>query len=251
MASVMREVLVGLAVGALVLTGCSSSDNQSAPKSTSSAPVQASKAAADHAAAVVRGNKQAQAAIKAKAAAKAAHTLAVAHAKALVHAKAVSHAKEVAHQSAVAHAQALAKQAKVDAATAQQKAAQQKAAQQAQAVADAKAAKRAKQTDSNPLANCVLHKQVPTSVPFCTDSQIRASERWQLKKQGASQWYIDHHPTCPLSGCILPSQQAPLVDRARTNDITPSEGRLIINCNNGTYSLSSRKCAGVPRPGFD
>jgi hypothetical protein len=228
----MKKVIVGLAMGAVVLTGCSSSDNQSAPQSTSSAQAQVSKAAAAHAAAVAQASQQA----KARTAAKA---------KAVAKAKA-AHARAVAHAKAVGYAQALAKQAKVNAATAQRK-----AAQQAQAVADARAAKRAKETDSNPLANCVLHKQVPTSVPFCTDSQIKASERWQLKRQGASQWYIDHHPTCPLSGCILPPQQAPLLDRARTNNITPSEGRLIVNCNNGTYSLSSKRCAGVPRPGFD
>jgi hypothetical protein len=225
----MKKVVVALAIGALALAGCSSSDNQSATQVSSSAQAQASKAAAAHAAAIAQASQQAQAraAVKAKATAKAkvAHARAVAHAKAVAHTQAVNAAEVRAHAKAVKAAKARAHR---------------------RAVAKAKATKKTRYTDGNPVANCAIN-QPGTGVPACTDSQIRASEKYQLKQQGASQWYIDHHPRCPLAGCSLPS------DASGNPWSGPTAGQVdrITKCNNGTYSWSSKKCAGVPHPGFD
>jgi uncharacterized lipoprotein NlpE involved in copper resistance len=69
----MKKGIVGLAIGALTLAGCSSSDSQSATQVSSSAQTQVSKAAAAHAVAVAKASQEARAraAAKAKAAGKA------------------------------------------------------------------------------------------------------------------------------------------------------------------------------------
>ena len=121
----MKRILVGIAVGALALAGCGSSDSQSAPQSVSSAQAQAAVAARAKAAANAKAKQEA--AVKGAAKVKTAAEAKVAHAKAVAQAQAVAQAK------AVAHAQAVDRQAKADAARAQQK-----AAQHAQAVTDAK-----------------------------------------------------------------------------------------------------------------
>ena len=91
-----KHLIVGLAVGALVLTGCSSSDHETgAPASpSSSVQAQASRAAAAHAVAVAKGKQQAAALAKAKTA--AVHARAVAHADAVARVKISEHAKAVA-----------------------------------------------------------------------------------------------------------------------------------------------------------
>jgi hypothetical protein len=132
---VMRRTLVGMAVGALVLTACDGgSTNQAKPApvrtvqtpNATQAPAPstaASKAAADHAAAVIKARQQANA--------KAAHARAVAHDKAVARQRAVRDAQAVKAAKGRAHARAV-------------KAAHKKAVRHAQAVADAKAAKKAK-----------------------------------------------------------------------------------------------------------
>jgi len=146
----MRRALIGMAVGALVLTGCGGGSTDQAkpapvltmqtPNATPALPpsAAASKAAADHAAAVARQ----QAKIK------AAHAKAVAHQRALRHAQAVEAAKVSAHAKAV-------------------KAAHRKAVRNAQAVAGTRVAKKA---ESSCPANAVVNGK-------CAKTKSRFNDR--------------------------------------------------------------------------
>jgi len=147
-----NRIIVGLAVGAFVLTGCSSSDHQTEARSTPSASPtslaqsQASKAATAKAEATARARTVAIVAAKARAA---------------VHAKTVAHARAVAQAKAVA-----AERARQDAALAK---AQRDAAAQAQAVADAKAAKKAKVVKRPSSTKCRSLAEVAAGVPGAVD----------------------------------------------------------------------------------
>jgi len=233
----MTKVVVGLAVGALALAACSSSDNQRTTESTRAAQAQASTAAAAHAAAVAKANAAAKAKAHRQAVARAAHAKAVRHAQVLARAKAAAHAKDASRVKA-------------------------------QAVAGTQAGRAATKPNVDPNAGpnaeaLAMAKKDPKLHCHPGDEMLKTGcwdPGWPQRK------YYFTHPGQPYPTVTPPTSCNPgkkwdtatqsclpisLLERARTNNITPAEGSLITKCNNGTYSPSSSKCAGVPHPGFD